>query len=250
MYSGERDMIKAAIPLVVALAGLALPVTAQEKVTPDGLFASAVTRESVRLALDPQGGFAHVEWSRVRKIAPGTEITITVRGSQAAERYFVSVGDSRITVLNLTDRTLPVAAARALREVASQHREYLEGAVKGGIFQVDDLRLAPAGVFLGERKVADLQDVVETTARNEVAEIKTRQKGRGVWGHLGPLGGYFVGAMAGGYVAGFACQAAVGRDRCDTGAGLTGMLVGGIAGGAYGFRAAHRETEAVIYRAP
>jgi hypothetical protein len=98
--------------------------------------------------------------------------------------------------------------------------------------------------------VADLQQLIETSARQDVAEIKTRQKGRGFWGHLGPLGGYFVGAMAGGYIAGFACQAAAGRDRCDTGASLTGMLVGGIGGGIYGFRAADRETESVIYRAP
>jgi hypothetical protein len=91
--------------------------------------------------------------------------------------------------------------------------------------------------------------VVETGVRQEVAEIKTRQKGRGVWGHLGPLGGYFVGGMAGGILAGLACRAVVGRKRCD-GPYMTGTAVGGIAGGVYGFLAANRETEDVIYRAP
>jgi hypothetical protein len=111
------------------------------------------------------------------------------------------------------------------------------------------VRLRRDGVSVGDRKVADLSQVVEKITRNDVAEVRTLKKGRGVWGHLGALGGYFVGAMSGGFVAGFACQAAAGRDRCDTGAFMTGALVGGIAGGGYGFRAARRETEVVIYDA-
>ena len=133
-------------------------------------------------------------------------------------------------------------------DLASTHPEYFLAAQKGGRFVLEkNVRMGPDGVFVADRKVADLQDVVETGARKDVAEIKTRQKGRGVWGHLGPLGGYFVGAMAGGTVARLACQAAAGRDRCDTGAFLTGMLVGGIAGAANGFRTANRKTEDVIY---
>jgi hypothetical protein len=175
---------------------------------------------------------------------------VTIASSQAVERYFVSADDSGLTVLNLTDSTLPPAAVRALRGIASQHPEYLERAAKGGTFLLDNVRLTSSGVFVADRKVADLQRVVETSARTEVAEIKTRNKGRGIGGHLGLIGGYFVGALAGGYGAGFACQAAVGRGRCDTGAFLGGMLVGGIAGATYGFRAANRETEDVVYRAP
>ena len=112
------------------------------------------------------------------------------------------------------------------------------------------VRLRPDGVFVGDRKVADFGHVIETIARADVAAINTRQKGRGVWGHLGPLGGYFVGAISGGVVAGLACRATAGRDSCDSGAFLAGMLGGGIAGAAYGLRAANRQTEAVIYRAP
>ena len=89
--------------------------------------------------------------------------------------------------------------------------------------------------------------VVERVARNDVAEIKTVKKGKGVWGHLGPLGGYFVGALSGGYAIGLACQAVQGRDGCDSGAFLLGALMGGISGGLYGFSAARRETEEVIY---
>jgi hypothetical protein len=248
----EENMIKSAvsITLVLAMVASALPVSVQENVKSpeaDGPLARAITREGVRLALAPQGASMDIEWSRVHKLEPGREITVTIGSSQPARRYFVSADDSGLTVLNLNDSTLPAAAVRALREMASQHREYLEAAAKGGSFLFNNVRLAPAGVFVADRKVADLQQVVETSARKDVAEVKTRQKGRGVWGHLGPLGGYFVGAMAGGYVAGLACRAVAGRNRCDTGAFLTGMLVGGIAGAANGFRAANREIEDVVY---
>jgi len=117
----------------------------------------------------------------------------------------------------------------------------------GGTFLVGTVRLASAGVFVSDRKITDLHRVLEIRARNDVTEIRTHQKGRGVWGHLGTLGGFFAGGFAGGYAAGFACQGMAGRDRCDSGAFLTGMLVGGLAGGGYGFRAANRETEDVIY---
>ena len=73
------------------------------------------------------------------------------------------------------------------------------------------------------------------------------QRGAGVWGHLGLLGGYFVGAIGGGYVAGLGCQAAANRDRCDSGAFLDGMVFGGVAGASYGFHAARKENEKVIY---
>ncbi len=241
------------LSLILAIVAAPHPLTAQEalrSLEPDGSLARAISREGVRLALAPQGGSADAEWARVRTLQQGRAITVTSRGSQSATRYFLSADDSGLTVLNLTDPTIPAAAARTLRELASRHGEYLEGAATGRTFLLDNLRLESARVFVGNRKVADLNDLIETRARQDVAEVATRQKGRGVWGHLGALGGLFAGGMTGGYVAGFACQPAIGRERCDSGAFLAGMLGGGIAGAMHGFRAANRETEDVIYRAP
>ena len=136
------------------------------------------------------------EWTRVRRLAPGTKIVMTIRGLQPSERFVVEAGESHLSVLSAGGRG------------------------------------------------------VESFGRDDVAEIMIRKKGGGVWGRLGAVGGYFVGGMAGGYISGFACQAAIGRQRCDTGAFLRGGLVGGLVGGGYGFRAAKREVEEVIYRAP
>ncbi|HEV3062979.1 MAG TPA: hypothetical protein VGY48_32340 [Vicinamibacterales bacterium] len=262
-----------ALTVIVCLVASALPVTAaqQPAETPGsfdlraaspvtvGLLTRSIAREAVRppAAEEPTAGEVvrqtgnpvESNWSRVRKLASGRGIVVTVKGSPPARRHFVAGDKADLTVVNLTDPTLPAAARDVLRDMATTHPDYFAVANKQS-FVNGTVRVAPDGVFVTDRKVADLGQVVETIARNDIAEIKTRQKGRGVWGHLGSLGGYFVGAMSGGFVAGFACQAAVGRDRCDTGAFLTGALAGGIAGGIYGFRAANRETEDVIYRGP
>jgi hypothetical protein len=238
--------------LIGCLMTWTVPVAAQDRMesTP-GPIGRAIAREAVRLTADPAEGSADARWSRVRKLASGTEIVVAVEGSPPGERYVVRADESVLTVLNLVDPPLPAFARDVLRGVVSSHPEYFSAAQRGGVIVLEkSLRLSLDGVFVGDRKVADLGQVVENVSRHQVAEIKTRQQGRGLWGHVGPLGGWFLGAMSGGLVAGIACRAAVGRDRCDTGAFGKGALVGGIVGGVHGFRAAHRETEDVIYRAP
>ena len=164
------------LALVTSLIATAVPVAA---------------RDTSPLATVQQSNPVDSQWSRVRKLAPGSEIIVTIEGAQPVERRVVRVDESSLTLSN--------------------------------------------------------GQVVERVARNDVAEIKTVRKGRGVWGHLGPLGGYFVGALSGGYGVGLACQAVQGRNQCDSGAFLLGTLMGGISGGLYGFSVARRETEEVIY---
>ena len=206
--------------------------------------AAAVLMGSMPLAAQNS---TDVEWRRAATVQPGQAITLRTRNHERVDRYILSVGDSRITVLNLSDPGLPRRVTNALLEIASEHPEFFESAFKGATSVVDNLRLSPAGVFLNNQKVADLQRLVEIVARTEVDEIATLRKGRGFWGHVGPIGGYFVGAMSVGMLAGRACQAAAGRSRCDNGAFMVGMMTGGVAGDLYGFAAANRETEQVIY---
>jgi len=186
------------IPLIVCLVTSTLPLEAQDRMeSAAGPIARGITREVARLTVDQPASSGDTEWSRVRKLASGSEIIVTIERAQPVERRVV----------------------RAVRVV-----------------RVDESSLTLSN-----------GQVVERVARNDVAEIKTVKKGRGVWGHLGPLGGYFVGALSGGYAVGLACQAVQGRDGCDSGAFLLGALMGGISGGLYGFSAARRETEEVIY---
>jgi hypothetical protein len=186
---------------------------------------------------------AQSEWSRVRNLAAGTEIIVTIAGAPPGQRFHVRTDDSQLTALNVTDPTLPRAAVRVLMDMLSHHPDYVASARRTGEFVDRDVRVSPDGVFVADRKVADWDRVVERIAQRDVAEVRIRRSGRGVWGHLGALGGYFVGGLAGGVAGTIAC-------RCDTGGFLVGMVVGGVAGGIHGFRAAARETEDVIYRAP
>src|SRR5215813_5328389 len=190
------------------------------------------------------------DWSKVGKLSSGDAIAVRLEGLPEISGFLVSVTDSGITFLNLNDTMVPDAAARQLRMVAIQRPEYFDAATNGNTIVFNHLRLARDDVFYGDRPVARLSRLVEMADRTNVAEIKVRRRGRGFWGHLGPLGGYFVGAFAAGIAGGLVCQAFNGRDRCDTGAFLAGGLVGGIAGATYGAVAAHRESIDVLYRAP
>ena len=181
------------IPLIVCLVTSTLPLEAQDRMEPTtGPIVRGIAREAARLTVDQRASSADAEWSRVRKLASGSEIIVTtVKAAQPVKRRVVRVDESTLTLSN--------------------------------------------------------GNVVERVARNDVAEIEMVEKREGVWGHLGPLGGHFVGALSGGYAVGLTCQAMQGRDRCDSGAFLLGALMGGISGGLYGLSAARRETEEVIY---
>jgi hypothetical protein len=166
------------------------------------------------------------------------------------QRYVIAVDDDSVHVLNLTDAPLSRALVETLRSIASQHPDYFTRAAADGTVVMGRVRLTKTGVFVGDDHVVDLQRLVQTHARQDVAEIARRRRGRGLWGHLGPLGGFFVGGTAGGLVSSVGCRAVSGRSRCDTGAFLVGMVGGGVAGGTYGWHAAGRESEEVVYRAP
>jgi hypothetical protein len=186
------------IPLIVCLVTSTLPLEAQDRMeSTAGPIARGIAREAARLTVDQTASSDDAEWSRVRKLASGSEIIVTIERAQPVERRVVRV----VRVVRVDESSLTLSNGQ----------------------------------------------VVERVARNDVAEIKTVKRGRGVWGHLGPLGGYFVGALSGGYAVGLACQAVQGRNQCDSGAFLLGSLMGGISGGLYGFSAARRETEEVIY---
>ena len=236
------------LTLITCLAGSALPASAEQP-TP-GPIARAITREAAQFAANPGSETPDPDWLRVQKVEAGKEIIVTLRRSNPVKRYFLSANESSLTVLNLTDPTLSQAVTNVLREVALHRPQSILAVRTGGTLVLEkNLRLGPDGLFVANRKIADLQHIVETNPRIDVAEVGTRRNVRGLWGHLGGVGGYFVGSMAGGYGAGLACQAALGRGRCDTGAFLGGMVVGGITGLVYGLRAEDREIDEVIYRA-
>ena len=207
-----------------------------------------------------QGGKpAESDWSRVRKLAPGTEILVTVQGSQSGRRYAVLADESNLKVLNLTDPTLPRAATRVLLNMASYHPEYFSAMATAGAFVDGNVRVGPAGVFVAGRKVADFGQVVEHIARDNIVEIQQFVRTGGsvvrtaVWATAGLFGGAMVGgAIGGGLSCAFgACGPTKPNIPPGVGVGIfAGAVVGTIWGGSHGYRSGRRTTQELIYHAP
>jgi hypothetical protein len=268
--------MKSALSLTLAVCVLAsaLPVTTQAQLEGPAAFdlrgpapmagplARAVTREAVRLAaaedLTPSDvdtvqhpGRPADAWLRVRELDPGTEIILTVRGSAPGKRYVVSADESGLAVLYVTDPAIPPAVAGVLIDTSWSHPDYFDEAQQGGTVRLNrHVRLAPDGVFLDDRRVVELGQVVEQVERGDVAEISevARATRRGVkWGSLiGTGAGLTIGlliqipycrqhscAIQGGFIAPLITMFSAG-----IGTGL-GALIG-----------AGYWTREVIYRAP
>jgi hypothetical protein len=208
------------------------------------LIASLMTSPATVAAQASSETGADANWSRVSKLAPETEIIVTVQGSQPVRRYVVLADESNLTVLNLTDPTLPAAVRDVLRQLASHHPEFFVGTSVARSFMERDVRVAPAGVFVAGRKVAELSQVVEQVRRQDVTAIGTAKVERNAVGCA--VAGYYGGAIVGG-LPGAVIGGAVGR---DTGPALLGMTLGWSAGAVLVYRKCRHTPEKVIYRAP
>jgi hypothetical protein len=241
-----------AVALTICLAASAIPVAAQDRiVTTGGPIARAAMREAARLGTAEQvTPSAAADWARVRNLAPGTEIVVAVTGSPAGVRYVIVATDSDLTVLNATEQAVPPAARSVLRDVASEHPEYFAAAQQGSSFMLDNnVRLGPDGVFVANRKVADLGQVVERIVRSEVREIRSSMRPRGsVIGAVGgAAGGLLLGYLAAVNLAYKQCGDSCTDEKVLIGLSLVGLPV---AGGVVGYTAFRRQTSETVYRAP
>lgn len=111
-------------------------------------------------------------WGHLRGLAPGTEILVTLRGSDGpGKRYFLAATDSELTTLNLTDPRLPRDARNVLRNVAETNTEFLLATENGGTLTDEDVRLGPAGIYVGKDKVGEMAQVVERVSRDQIVAV-------------------------------------------------------------------------------
>ena len=186
-----------------------------------------------------RGASVESNWSRVSQLAPAAEVVVTTRGSQPRNRHFVAADDVALIVLNLTRPGLPPASTRVLREMASQHPEYFTAVQKSGTFAQDDVRIGRDGLFVGNNRIADLEQVVERIARNDVSEIR------------GPViaRGSVMGAVLGGWL-GFAVGAVPALGGAPEGIAWL-VLASSVSVGAFlGNHWSSHETEGIVYLAP
>jgi hypothetical protein len=163
------------VTLIVFLVRSGIPAAAQEP----SPIAQAITRQGGTLGtratssgVQQASRSAAPDWSRVRKLEPGTAVIVTVTGSSPSKRYFVVASDAQLTVLNLTDPLLPATATRVLRDMASHRPEHLAAAQERHVIVEDRVRVGPDAVFVEDQKVADLKDVLQTIARTDIINVE------------------------------------------------------------------------------
>lgn len=194
------------------------------------------------------GGPPKGDWSRVARLARASTIKVTLNGGKPTSRNFVAAGESELVVLNLTDATLPRQVRRTLRSLASDRPKDLFRVSHGQALTEGHVRLGPDGVFLDGRKVAALEQVVELSARSNVAEISLVHSAtrRGIgWGAL-------IGAGVGLAITLTACGTNWSQESgsCTNLTGLwlfAGPFYGGLIGAAAG---AGSRVSTVVYREP
>jgi hypothetical protein len=223
--------------------------------------------EATRLAGLSQRPSAESDWSRVRKLKPGTAIVLVektdrrsncgadpgVSGSSVQDRgHVIQTDDSTITVLNLICVVLPPDVRGALRDLAENRPELFLAAERGRRFVLPGgVWIGPAGVFLSGRKVADLGQVIDRVPRDAVLSIAMRRKRtRGSEAQVvqGAVGGFLltmVGASGGGTGPNFCTEH---RDGCWPVIGMGSMAGAGLA-----YLTGNGKTfvdDVVVYRAP
>jgi hypothetical protein len=147
------------------------PVAAADQ-RPTVRFDDAALARAVRDVRQPQTFADAGDWARVVALATGREIILTTDASPESRRRLVAADQAGITVVDLSDTGLPDRAKRVLRELLQQSPDALVRAVHGGTVVHGGVRIAPEGVSLEGRRVADLDDVLQRVVRADIVEVR------------------------------------------------------------------------------
>ena len=156
---------------------------------------------------------------------------MTTRQERAGARLFVAADESRLILLNVTAPALPDTVKRVLRDMAMRRPDQFLALPPTGGFGQGTVRLGRAGIFVGDQKVADLEQVVETIDAREVREIHGP-----VVVHGTPLATVVSGVL--GFFLGAGSQS------------LRAALIFGVAGGSLGYFFWESTSAGLIYTAP
>ncbi|HKE84314.1 MAG TPA: hypothetical protein VKB50_11180, partial [Vicinamibacterales bacterium] len=154
-------------------------------------------------------------------------------------RIFVSADASQVIVLSLEVPSLPASAMQELRDMAARHPNNFAALQKGSSFQQGRVRLGRDGLFVSDRRIAALADVVETLPREAVHEIRGPVVARG------SLAGVIIGVWVG-----FSFGVVPGLGGADEGVAYVALAGATTFGGWLGHHWSNHTEEGVVYRAP
>jgi hypothetical protein len=107
-------------------------------------------------------------FKRAKRLDAGTRISVTVAGAAPVERYLVRLDEAELVVLKLDAPGLP---KRRLLNMAIDNPAWMAATSKT-TYKDNDVRIGPDGVFVKDKKVANLADVIEHIVREKVMSIQ------------------------------------------------------------------------------
>ena len=128
---------------------------------------SAVESAAVEAYLSTALDDPTVVFRRAKGMNPGTRVTVTVIGAAPVERYVVLLDSVELVVLNLSLEGLP---KRQVINMTIDNAAWM-AATSRRIYKDGDVRVGPDGVFVKDKKLADLRQVVEHIPREKVVSI-------------------------------------------------------------------------------
>jgi hypothetical protein len=168
------------------------------------------------------------------------EIVVTTRRARLGTRYFVQADQAVLVLVNPTTPRLSAGATRTLRSMIAHHPERFAATQMAGTWVEDNVRIGRDGLFVADRRVADLDQLVETIPRNDVLEIRGPVVARGS----------VMGTVLGGWL-GFCVGVVPGLAGASEGVAWVLLISSTAVGGVLGFHwSSHDETDGVVYREP
>lgn len=220
--------------------------------------AISITRASIDRAVAvsiPQA--AAPGWERVRALAPGQEIAVTLADGSAVHGYFVKSGTT-LTVLNSLEGLgldhsrdgflgqVPGRTSSAVIEIASTPDEVEQSATRRTKAH-HGVSLGPDGLFVSDKKLAERSAIVREVAQPDVIEVRREISHP----HPAPIAGLAL--MVGGLVLSLASRGTNSSYPPEpeiTSGGVIGavIIVVGAVTGVVGSNRPRPRTVEVIYR--
>jgi hypothetical protein len=109
-----------------------------------------------------------LSWSQVQRLSPGTEIMVKKPGVRQVRQRFLAAENDELKTLAVSD--MAVQFAKQLRKAAAAHPDYLIRPQPSGttIALGSHVSLKDSGVFVGEQRVAELQEFIVTISRRDI----------------------------------------------------------------------------------
>jgi hypothetical protein len=193
-------MSKVLVAAVVVFAVLAChPAMAAAGTADEGPLKRTVlaTLAAERATSSPPSEKARTDWAAVRRLRPGSDIIVTIRGVPAATRRLLSVDEDELVLFDSSDPGLPNDARRTLNEVAADRPSLLLTARADELQLPRHVRATPAGIFVEQQRVAGLAGVIKVVPRGQVADVRVRRNHVGTHSRRGFLIGAAIGAGIG-----------------------------------------------------